>query len=72
VSAETKDEIFARLVSEKLKSEDGPFEFEGWNCGDYDQDCDGWDGLDRRCNCGNRRVTWVLSDDKTYVYAEAY
>lgn len=74
----TEDEIYKELVEKKLKESDGPFEFEGWNCDNLDSDwnggvpCTGWDGRDRRCNCGNRRVSWVLSDDNTYVYAEAY
>ena len=29
------------------------------NC---DDDCRGWDGNDRRCDCGNRRVFWEWED----------
>jgi hypothetical protein len=51
-------------------------EFDGQNCNDYLEDdqepCQGWDGIERRCQCGNRRVNWVLSDDETYIYPEAY
>ena len=71
-------EIYEKLVKEKIESGDGPFEFNGWNCHDLDESwndgipCDGWDGVSRRCNCGNRRVDWILSDCATYVYAEAY
>jgi hypothetical protein len=46
----------------------------------YCEDCDGWDMVSRRCQCGNRRVCWEV--DKIidfrnpaaayYVYAEAY
>lgn len=61
-------EIYDRLVAVAKLHNIFPIEFDGQNC----DDCDGWDGEDRRCNCGNRRVDWVLSDDKTYVYAEAY
>lgn len=70
----TDEEIFERLVKEKL-STDEIFEFEGQNCGEWQEDdvgCNGWNGIDRRCECGNRRVAWVLSDCKTYIYAEAW
>ena len=44
--------------------------------GDYCEDCLGWDGSSRRCQCGNRRVSWVTGDshrfDEPYVCAEAY
>jgi hypothetical protein len=26
------------------------------------QECGSWDGLDRRCDCGNRRVYWEWSE----------
>lgn len=29
-------------------------EFDGMNC----DECSGWDGVDSRCMCGNRRVCW--------------
>lgn len=64
------------LIEEKLSQMDGGYiEFDGHNCRDaWDEgaNCEGWDGRDRRCQCGNRRVSWVLSDDGTYVYGEAY
>lgn len=73
--AETDDQIFARLVAEELKNS-GMFEFDGMNCNDYSDDdaapCEGWDGVDRRCQCGNRRVGWELSDCKTFISAVAY
>lgn len=31
-----------------------PIRFDGQNC----DECPGWDGLSRRCECGNRRVYW--------------
>lgn len=34
-------------------------DFEGRNC----EDCTGWNGVDRRCSCGNRRVYWERSKD---------
>jgi len=42
------------------------YEFDGMNC----DDCDGWDGVSRRCSCGNRRVYWIW--DKSVLYAEAW
>jgi len=48
-------------------------DFSGQNCED---ECDGWNPADRRCQCGNRRVCW---DDGYYsdfrdmiIYAAAY
>lgn len=45
---------------------EGDILFSGQNC----DDCAGWDGLSRRCNCGNRRVSWTI--DHNFPYAEAY
>lgn len=49
----------------------GPHEFDGQNC---DGPCDGWDGEDRRCECGNRRVSWEREGDfeDMYIRAGAY
>ena len=47
------------------------FEFNGCNC---DNDC-AWDGISHRCNCGNRRVYWLIEtnrDGTKYAIAEAY
>ena len=46
--------------------------FSGMNCNEWEAEevCNGWDGLDRRCNCGNRRVYWVVEGD--YAYGDAY
>jgi hypothetical protein len=48
----------------------GSVEFEGQNCGEVDEDtvCDGWDGEDRRCDCGNRRVYWATYGDDQMGY----
>jgi len=45
--------------------------FNGQNC---DGPCKGWDGLSRRCECGNRRVDWTSEGDFSdmYIYGEAY
>lgn len=42
-------------------------EFAGQNC---DGPCLGWDGHSRRCECGNRRVSWEPYGDE--IYAEAW
>ena len=46
-------------------------DFSGQNC----DDCGGWDGESRRCDCGNRRVYWATTKlhDGTFVaHAESY
>lgn len=52
---------------------DGYIDFSGQNCED---ECEGWNPADRRCQCGNRRVSWTdgySSDFRTMtIYAEAY
>jgi hypothetical protein len=52
---------------------DGYIGFDGCNCED---ECAGWSPSDRRCSCGNRRVSWsegYNSDFRNmYIYAEAY
>ncbi len=67
---------FEQLIDEAIKQNAGLIEFDGMNCNDYleeDQEpCAGWDGESHRCSCGNRRVSWMLSDDKSYVYPEAH
>lgn len=54
-------------------------QFNGMNCNDYlsdgDDECPGWDGLDRRCYCTNRRVSWITNqnaDGKWSAYADAH
>jgi hypothetical protein len=48
-------------------------DFDGQNCED---ECAGWSPSNRRCSCGNRRVSWSegwTADFKNmYIYAEAY
>ena len=64
-------------IKEKAKREaeigDGYISFDGQNCED---ECDGWNPKDRRCECGNRRVSWTdgyYSDFRDMsIYAEAY
>lgn len=56
----------------KDAEEQGYVDFDGQNCADaWDEgeNCAGWDGVDRRCDCGNRRVYWETSKqhDGTWV-----
>ena len=73
----TADEALA--AAEKYTAENGSIRFEGMNCNDYkdeaEPECTGWDGFDRRCDCGNRRVSWDIEknpDGSFYAQARAY
>lgn len=54
------------LIASAMPGEGDFIEFDGMNCDDYaDQDdppCAGWDGKSKRCECGNRRVSWIVED----------
>lgn len=52
-------ELHAKLVEEKIRELGGDLveDFDGKNC----DECPGWDGSSRRCECGNRRVSWSLA-----------
>lgn len=62
-------EKFTRLCQEAVSQVVDFVDFDGWNCHDLGEDwndgkeCRGWDGQDRRCDCGNRRVSWELDGD---------
>jgi len=69
----------ALAAAEKYARENGPIEFDGMNCNHYKEEdeveCGGWDGEDRRCECGNRRVSWDIqknSDGSFAAWARAY
>ena len=65
------------FIKEKAKREaeigDDYIGFSGQNCED---ECDGWNPQDRRCQCGNRRVSWTDGYYEDFrnmkIYAEAY
>ena len=68
------DKSFDSLVRKKLHEMDMNNEkyidFNGnETCFDYHDHCDGWDGRNDRCQCGNRRVMWVESDGEVYAHA---
>ncbi|MBI4060134.1 MAG: hypothetical protein HY403_01760 [Elusimicrobia bacterium] len=79
-TAETAEEhaleIAARERITELRKAEPWHSFNGQNCGDYDEtrDCKGWDGESRRCQCGNRRVSWEIEGtfEAPRVYGEAY
>jgi len=55
----------ALAAAKEYIRENGPIEFEGMDCNDYLEEedlfpCTGWDGVDRRCDCGNHRVSWEI------------
>lgn len=69
----------ALAAAQKYADENSPISFDGMNCNEYKEEseieCDGWDGHDRRCNCGNRRVTWDIEKNPAgnfYATARAY
>ena len=64
----TEDE--AREAAVSMAKEEGLVDFYGKNC----DDCGGWDGESKRCDCGNRRVIWEVDETKEgfYAYAQAY
>ena len=54
-------------------------DFDGNNCSEVEDEmgtvCNGWDGVSRRCECGNRRVNWEIGGDEEtgyFAYACAY
>lgn len=57
----------------KRQAEGGLHSFSGE---DSCENCGGWDGVSRRCECGNRRVSWESgwghSFENPYIHAEAY
>jgi len=74
-----KTEEDAMLAAKQHVEDHIWIEFDGMNCNDYLEDgqvaCEGWDGEDHRCMCGNRRVSWEIeknSDGTFYAVARAY
>ena len=64
--ARAMDEI---KIQAKIKSltDDEFVEFDGDdNCID---ECRGWNGKDKRCDCGNRRLCWRVDNDEVYPEA---
>jgi hypothetical protein len=60
------------VASEIIDKRSGQWNsFSGQNC---EEPCSGWDGIARRCKCGNRRVSWTIEGtfESPSVYGEAY
>ena len=75
-SYDTPEEAEAAAM-EYVNQNGGTISFDGMNCNDYlvPAECDGWDGESRRCECGNRRVSWDIEKNlkgKFYATARAY
>lgn len=75
------NDIAAEEEAARLIAAGGPYDFDGQNCDGYGEGddwvgCSGWDGDSRRCNCGNRRVSWQPSWDHSFEHpslrGEAY
>lgn len=65
-------ELAAEKKSLQMLETGETIEFEGQNC---EIECDGWDGSHRRCECGNRRVSWDFNEypkGAWKFYAAAY
>lgn len=63
-----EEKRYGELVAKKLKELGyGYIDIKDYNC--EQADCVGWDGISKRCECGNRRVYWRhdISDDEVYV-----
>lgn len=67
------NDIAAEEEIARRKAEGGLHEFSG---DDSCESCGGWDGESHRCDCGNRRVSWVTTGWHTFeepsVTGEAY
>ena len=67
------NDLAFELEVDKLNQDNTPIDFSGDdNC----EDCVGWIPGSHRCDCGNRRVGWVMGWGHSFkqpsVYAEAY
>ena len=64
---------FTEIAKREAEIGDGYISFSGQNC---DDPCNGWNPKNRRCECGNRRVSWTEGWDCNFknmsIYAEAY
>lgn len=57
IRSEDGDKAAEEFLSQVIPSIENGEYFQGFdqdNC----EDCKGWDGFDRRCQCGARRVYW--------------
>lgn len=59
------ERIMKEKIDKKIK-ECGTIFFKGCD------NCDQWDGISKRCNCGNRRVGWIWTDNDDDIEPEVY
>lgn len=57
LSNHATEELALQAAKQYVAEEGGMIEFDGSTC-DEEAQCMGWDGEDRRCDCGNNRVYW--------------
>lgn len=65
------NEIAYEKAKQELMQNNEYIDFNGQNC---DGPCKGWDMIERRCECGNRRVSFCCEGGfkRPIVYGEAY
>jgi hypothetical protein len=72
MDANERHKHYEALVAKALEEMQAGGGFVSFDGDEFCEGCRGWDGMSRRCDCGNRRVEWVTFDDDSGVYAEAY
>jgi hypothetical protein len=65
---------FDILVAENIKENKEKGILNSFGGEDNCKNCGGWDGFSRRCECGNRRVSWEHDGDfrNMYIYGQAW
>lgn len=66
------DDEYDAAIKKAMPGEDEFIRFDGDECcGDS---CRGWDGVSRRCECGNRRVGWSVDQfgEAVLAYPEVW
>ncbi len=66
---EQEAETASEQESVRMISTGEYIDFEGQNCEPFESSCFGWDGNDRRCDCGNRRVGWLVDQVRPGVWS---
>lgn len=50
-------------------------DFTAFDGDDGCEECEGWDMMSNRCDCGNRRVSWAadyINPNEWYAFAQAH
>lgn len=67
-----KKELIKKLIT-IIMEENGNYYLTNYrNRDNCDFDCKGWDGFSRRCECGNRRISWRITPDQDDLYYKAW